>query len=146
MAMRTTYRHFRSKRDLGTTNTRGNAQFVYDEQGAITACCIIDDNATFVKVGFSFLNPTDAQVKISGKGRALQRAQRDPIHLEVPKTDSGKLKLTETIHTYIKQALIPADDSDFVKNLFDHFKITPYNGKWGKCSFVKWIPKLIETL
>lgn len=133
-----TYRNFRTKKKLD------NGKDVYDVDGAITACCEVFPEENKMHVGFSFLNPTDNQIKISGKGRAKQRLMKNPIVLtDVEMGEKGKLKVSEKLREYIKEALLTSKGP---AKIFDHFHIAPYNGNSMKCGVLKWLPLMLSKL
>jgi hypothetical protein len=131
-----TYRTFRSKDNLV------NGKFIYDMRGAITACCEVDPEAKQIKVGFSFLNPTDSQFLVRGKGLAKKKLLSDPILLEnVGVNEKGKLKVTDTVLQYLVR-LTESSMKEFTEKL----KIKEYHGDLMKCSFMQWFPLLLDHL
>ncbi len=132
----TTYRNFRSKEQLE------NGNWIFDSKGAVTACCEVDPVERCVKVGFSFLNPTDAQFLVRGRGLAKKKLINEPIVLEgVEPTKDGKLKITERVLEYLKEKA-----TTDMMSLTIALGIKPYRGHPEKGEFLKWFPQLIQDL
>lgn len=132
----TTFRSFRSKEKLD------NGNWIFDSKGAVTACCECDPATRQVKVGFSFLNPTDAQRLIRGRGLAKRKLEKSPIVFEnVEQTENGKLKVTERVLEYLKEQA-----TKDMMSLTTALGISPYKGHPEKCEFLKWFPRLIQDL
>jgi hypothetical protein len=132
----TTYRNFRSKEKLEDGN------WIFDSKGAVTACCEVDTEQRCVKVGFSFLNPTDNQFLVRGRGLAKRKLMKQPIVLEnVESAENGKLKVTESVLEYLKTKA-----TDDMMSLTTALGIKPYRGHPEKCEFLKWFPRLIQAL
>jgi len=131
-----TYRTFRSKDNLT------NGTFIYDMRGAITACCEVDSESKQIKVGFSFLNPTDSQFLVRGKGLAKKKLLSDPILLEnVGINEKGKLKVTDAVFQYLVHLT-----GLRMKELTEKLKIKEYHGDFTKCNFMAWFPNFLDYL
>lgn len=131
-----TYRSFRSK------TQRNDGSVIWDVAGSITACCELDTEQRQVKVGFSFLNPTDSQLLVRGRGLAKQKLLRAPIVLNnIKVTEDGKFKITEKVLEHLK-----AQSKADMKSLTTTLGIHPYNGRPEKCEFLKWFPRLVQDL
>jgi len=132
----TTYRNFRSREILD------NGNCIFDSKGAVTACCEVYPTERRVKVGFAFLNPTDSQLLIRGKGLAKQKLINNPIVLEgVESAENGKLKVAEKVLEYLKEKA-----TNDMMSLTTALGIKPYRGHPEKCEFLKWFPRLIQDL
>jgi len=132
----TTYRKFRSKEQLD------NGEWRFDTKGAVTACCEVNTTERRVKVGFSFLNPTDSQFLVRGRGLAKQKLMKEPITIEgIGTTKDGKLKITESVLEYLKAKAITD-----MTSLTLALGVKPYRGNPEKSEFLKWFPRLIQTL
>lgn len=132
-----TYRSFRTSKKLE------NGRTVLDTSGAITACCNVDLEKNTMHVGFSFLNPTDNQLKPKGRGIAKQRMLKNPILFpKVPADEKGAPRISTILVDYLKKVTeIPNDSA-----LFAYLGIQPYNGAGSKCEFMSWFPAMIKSL
>ena len=133
----TTFRNFRSVEKTDNVKTK----FTYDRLGAITACCKVSPDTRSMSVGFSFLNPTDNQWLIRGKGLAKQKLLKNPICMNIENTKEGTPDVTSTLLGYLK-AQVTKD----AKTMATALGIRPYNGIPEKCELSKWLPVLIKSL
>lgn len=91
----------------------------FEPNGAITACCDVDEDKKEMRVGFSFLSPIDQHLYLSqgrkgrrtivnkGQGIAKQRmlsgqAPDFVVISGLERNGDGKLKITEALVRYLK--------------------------------------------
>jgi hypothetical protein len=134
--------NYRTVRNFRTKIANVNGTKILDVAGSVTAVCDVNPETRTMRVGFSFLNPTDHQLMVRGKGLATKRLIRSPITITgLEPAPNGKLKVTEALITYLQQT-----GKQPVEEMPRLLGAAPYRGKPEKCQFPKWFPGLVSAL